>query len=376
MNPRWGPRSDVNNPRITRGGQWENAAFGYLDETGNPSSWNAWSTLLEGAAEGYAGPLQGTPWVSDPGERQRIAAFERAVMGRLNRDSSLPTSSDDGRAIVSQENYARAVVAQRTWEAFWGTGSDAQRDAAQEEQAAGPDDPPNPYSRPDAPPNGWSYGQWVFARLLHQELAALDPPISIEPHHLVGTEGRQLISIDHPAPLMAWTRARGRWELFGMMDEQWGPLSSVVGRSRTSDGLWRDAAFGFVDEGSYPALWDRWNARVRGAANAYPEAGITLNWTPFVEDLDQRRRIATFEMEVMERALLTPGGRHRVSQDNYDQAVVAQRAEEREADRAVQVRAERASAWAASVLGPSPHRQPSVDYTDRVRQNAERRNGA
>lgn len=356
MNPRWGPLSDVNNPRITRAGQWEDAAFGYLDENGNPSSWNAWNTLLEGAAEGYAGPLEDTPWVSDPEERRHIVAFERAVMGRLNRDSSLPTISDDGRAIVSQENYARAVAAQRTWEAYWGTGlASPFRTPSQEGQDAGPSQSasPNPYSRGDAPPNGWKYGQWVFARLLHQELAALDPPILIEPYHLVGTEGQEPVDTDRPGPLLAWTRARNRWVLFGKMDEQWGPDSTIAGRPFTSDGTWRDAAFGYVDEDSHPALWDRWNARVQAAADRFLRSGGGA-------------RYAEFERAVMRRLNLAGGAR--VSQDDYYRAVVEQRAADREAAEAA-----RAAQSRADEAQEALRRQPSEDYTEFVRQQAEDR---
>jgi hypothetical protein len=287
------------------------------------------------------------------------------------REDTLPPGQPRRRSSDSEAEYWGAV-ADRNEDA----AERADRDVASEDDSdsddAGPDVPPNPYSRDDAPPDGWSFGQWVFARLLHQELAALDPPISIEPHNLVGTEGQQQIGVDDLGPLMAWTRARGRWELFGMMDIQWGPLSTVAGTPRTSDGRWRDAAFGYVDEDSDPALWDAWNERVQGAADAYPGAGTTLNWTPWVEDRTVRRRIAAFEMAVIDRALMTPGGRHQVSQQNYDRAVVAQRAEEREAaeaDRAAQARADAAQ----EALRRPAQRQPSEDYTDRVRQNAGRR---
>ena len=363
MDARWGPLSEDHDQHLTRyaawllvptrDGQWERVAFGSVNDNYQPSSWEDWNEFLQPATRAYEGTtLNWEPWVSNREERGRIAAFERAVMARL-AGPRLGTISVDGRVIVSQDSYAAAVAAQRA-----------------EERAVR--DPPNPFSRGDAPPDGWSFGQWVFARLLHQELAALDPPISIEPHNLVGTEGQQQIGVDDLGPLMAWTRARGRWELFGMMDIQWGPLSTVAGTPRTSDGRWRDAAFGYVDEDSDPALWDAWNERVQGAADAYPGAGTTLNWTPWVEDRTVRRRIAAFEMAVIDRALMTPGGRHQVSQQNYDRAVVAQRAEEREAaeaDRAAQARADAAQ----EALRRPAQRQPSEDYTDRVRQNAGRR---
>lgn len=276
---------------------------------------------------------------------------------------------------------AAALVRQRSLASEQTGQPDAQRPRTDGPDAPAPDSSPGPSPSPYARASLGSdeettYGQFVFARLLHQELLALDPPISIQPSSLLGAEVEQEVARLSAPHLLAWTRARGRWELFALMDIEWGPLSTLAGRTNTSNGSWRGAAFGFVDEDSYPALWRRWNARVEAAADAYPMAG----------DDAERRVIAAFERAVMQHLAgpTSGGGDYRVSQENYDRAVVALRAREREERRrAAQADAARADAAVADAAQrePSPaqrepsraQREPSADFVDVVRQTAQTR---
>ena len=373
MDARWGPLSEDHDQHLTRyaawllvptrDGQWERVAFGSVNDNYQPSSWEDWNEFLQPATRAYEGTtLNWEPWVSNREERGRIAAFERAVMARL-AGPRLGTISVDGRVIVSQDSYAAAVAAQRAFDRE-AAGPRPLPPLAPHRPDAGPDDPPGPYSRDAEPPNGWSVGHWVFARLLHQELAALDPPISMAVEHLVGSRPPSAPQSYGAPYVLAHARASERWNLFAVMDIQLGPRSTVVDTSLTRDGQWADAAFGFTYPDGGSAQWTAWNDRVAAAADAYVTSGGSA-------------RTAAFELAVMRRlsgALpeWPTGGRGTVSQRNYDLLVAAQRAEEREAaeaDRAAQARADEAQ----EALRRPPQRQPSMDYTDRVRANAERR---
>ena len=190
------------------------------------------------------------------------------------------------------------------------------------------------------------YGQWVFAHLLQQELAALDPPISIEPRDLLGAEGEQEVERIPPEYLLAWTRARGRWDLFGLINDQWGPLSN----SALDFGGWQREAFGAADDQRRPWIWSAWDDSIVRAGDRYSSPVQLDVW---VTDQTVRQRIAEFERAVMLRLRPLAGERPTVSQEDYARAVAAQRAEDRGAV-AEQLRLERGDPPNPFVRGPAP----------------------